>query len=198
MEQSSNAFTYAAPVFPEPGFNEALRTIKSSSNIASRLRVKLEAEPAAIVETTIDSSFTRLFDNAASALKACRIAWETQLQARIKDWQVIAEVIAKLVAEDKAKSMQVEARRLKTAIDSLLGAKTKLPQTEQDVSKVQSDLNDLSDSVSQLGLDTPFGKFLQDAASLLGADLGAAQTAEVSKQISELNLSKVFRVHLAS
>ena len=122
-------------------------------------------------------------------LKSCQTAWEAQLQAKIKDWQTIAEVVAKLGEGEEAKLMKVQARRLKTAIDSLLEGWSQnqaAADQKQDVSKVQFDLKDLNDSVSKLGLDTPFGKFLQDAASPLGADLDAAQTAEVSKQITEL------------
>src|SRR5205807_2519341 len=80
LEKASGAATHAASVLPASGYNEAHKTIKSSSSIASRLREKLDAEPGAIVDAKIDASFTRLFDNAVSALKSCQTAWETQLQ----------------------------------------------------------------------------------------------------------------------
>lgn len=198
LEKASDAATHAPPVLPASGYNDARKTVKSSSNIASRLRGKLDAEPGAIVDANTEDSFTRLFENAASALKSCQSAWETQIQVKIKDWQTIAEVVSKLGEGEEAKSMKAQAKKLRTAIDSLDAAKTNLPKTEQDASKIRSDLKDLNDSVSKLGLDTPFGKFLQDAASPLGADLDAAQAVEVSKQITELKLAKVFRVRLSS
>jgi hypothetical protein len=73
-----------------------------------------------------------------------------------------------------------------------------LPQAKQNSSKVQADLKDLGDSVSKLGLDTPFGKFLQEAASPLGADLTAAQADEVSTMIKKYSLAKIFRIRLSS
>ena len=94
--------------------------------------------------------------------------------------------------------MKPQTDKLKAAIKSLDTIKTKLPQNEQDASKVQSDLKDLNDSVSKLRLNTPFGKFLQDAASPLGASLDAAQMSEISEKIAELDLAKVFRVRLSS
>ena len=198
FEKASNAVSYAAPVLPASGYTEALKTVKSSSNIAFRLRDKLDTEPGAIVDAGSEASFTRLFDNATSAMKSCQNAWETQLQAKIKDWQTIAEVVTKLGEGEGVKPMEAQAKKLNTAIDTLLEAKTNLPQTESNASKTQSYLKDLNDSVSQLGLDTPFGKFLQDAASPLGADLDAVQVSEVTKKITELNLAKVFRIHLSS
>lgn len=198
LRRAADASVHAPAVLPASGYGAALTTIRSTKRMATRLKEKLSAEPAAIVEKNTEASFIRLFDNAATALKSCQAAWENELEARIKNWQAIAEVVAKLGAGNEAKSMKAQAKKLRTAIDSLDAAKSNLPQTERDASKIQSDLKDLNDSVSKLGLDTPFGKFLQDAASPLGADLDAAQAVEVSKQIAELKLAKVFRVRLSS
>ena len=189
---------HAAPILPAPGYSEVSKTIKKASGIASRLRAKLTINPGEVVDNSTEDSFTRLFENANLALKTCHITWESQLEGKLKDWQAIAEVVSKLGEEDGAKAIKVQAKKLKTSIDSLVKTKENLPQVEQDASKAQSDLKDLSTSVSQLGLDTPFGKFLQDAASPRGADLSASQVEEVAKQIAALKLEKVFRVRLSS
>lgn len=190
--------SHASSVLPAPGYSGVTKAIKSASGIASRLRTKLTDSAGDIVEANIESSFTRLFDNASSALKTCQTTWETQLQSKIKDWQTIAEVVSKLGEGENAKTLKVHARKLKASIDSLVETKKKLPQVEQDASKAKNDLNELANSVSQLGLDTPFGKFLQESASPRGADLSAFQDEAVSKQIAELKLDKVFRVRLSS
>jgi hypothetical protein len=198
LQKAERGASHASVILPATGYSGAAKTIKSSSGIASRLRAKLTDNPGAIVETSIDTSFTRLFENASSALKACQTTWETQLESKIKDWQAIAEVVSSLGEEEDAKALKTQARKLKASIDSLVESKKNLPQAEKDVSKAKNDLNELTNSVSQLGLDTPFGKFLQDAASPRGADLGAFQDEAVSKQIAELKLDKVFRVRLSS
>jgi cell fate (sporulation/competence/biofilm development) regulator YmcA (YheA/YmcA/DUF963 family) len=198
LARAADGVAHAPAVLPAPGYGTALKTLKSARNIAARLRVKLETEPGAIAEKTTEESFIRLFENAGSALKSCQTAWENQLQEKIKNWQAIAEVVAKLGEEEEAKSLKARSQQLKTAIDSLAAAKGRLPRSEQETTRVQRDLADLQEAVSQLGLDTPFGKFLQDAASPAGADLSAAQGEEVSRQIAGLKLAKVFRVRLSS
>jgi hypothetical protein len=198
LQKAERGASHAYKILPAVGYSGATKAIKSASGIASRLRTKLTDNPGDIVETSVDTSFTRLFENASSALRTCQTTWETQLQSKIKDWQAIAEVVSKLGEGEDAKALKVQARKLKDSIDSLVESKKNLPQSEKDVSKAKKDLDELTNSVSQLGLDTPFGKFLQDAASPRGAELSAFQDEAVSKQITELKLDKVFRVRLSS
>ena len=198
LRRAAAASVHASAVLPASGYGAALTTIRSTKRMAARLKEKLSAEPAAIVEKNTEASFIRLFDNAATALKSCQDAWENELEARTKNWQAIAEVVAKLGEDEEATALKAKSIQLKTAIESLSAAKDQLPQTAPDTVRVQRDLADLQEAVSKLGLDTPFGKFLQDAASPAGADLSAAQADEVSRQIADLKLSKVFRVRLSS
>ena len=190
--------SHASPILPAPAYNEVSKTIKKNSRIASGLRAKLTVNPSKVVDKNIEDSFTRLFENANLALTTCQTTWEVQLEGKIKDWRAIAEVVSTLGEGGDAKAMKVQARKLKSSLDSLTQTKKSLPQDEGAASKAQKDLNELTDSVSQLGLDTPFGKFLQDAASPRGADLSASQVEEVAKQIAALKLDKVFRVRLSS
>ena len=81
--------------------------------------------------------------------------------------------------------------QLRTAID-------RLPGTSDDVDRVVKNLNQLGESVSQLGLNTPFGKFLQAAASGQGAAFSDAQDPVVAQQIESLQLQNSFRIRLSS
>ena len=198
MVRASAAIACASPVLPSGDYRVARKSVNSAAGIASRLVEKLREDPALIGEPKPDESFLRLIENADGALKKCQSAWETELRAKIESRKVIAEVVAKLGEGEGSKSLKVPARRLKATIDSLIAAEGKLPLTKKEAAAVAENLNDMADAVSQLGLDTPFGKFLQAAASQEGADLIAAQVQEVSKQISELGLAKAFRVRLAS
>lgn len=198
LAKAKGAVEYAAPIIPSEASKEVSSMIRTACGIASRLKKKLTADPGGVADSKVDASFIRLCKNADAALRTCESAWEFQLRERIKDWQVIGEVVAKMAEKQEANSIKPQTDKLKTAIKSLDTVKTKLPQNEQDASKVQSDLNDLNDSVTKLRLNTPFGKFLQDAASPQGASLDAAQMSEISEKIAELDLGKVFRVRFSS
>jgi hypothetical protein len=190
LQKALNASTHAAPVLPALGYDEALKTIRSVSKRASRLRDKLNIEPAAVAESSTEESFTRLFEDATLALKSCQSAWETELQAKIKDWEAIQDVVAKL--------MPAQGGRLKKAIWALQTAKNDLPLTKEAAAETRSHLDDLKDSIANLDLQGPFGEFLRAAASPDGADLNLLLNEEVSKVIAKHQLQKVFRVRLSS
>jgi hypothetical protein len=190
LEDASLAAIFANVILPADGYGDARKTVRTSVSIASRLKDKLDAEPGAVGEPSIDKSFTRLFENADSALKTCKTTWAESLQSKIKDWETIADVVAKLVPSEGA--------RLQRAIASLRGAKASLPTTEKVSEEVQGHLQNLKDALSNLGLETAFGKFLQAAASPLGADLNATEAEEVTAMIKKHKLEKVFRIRLVS
>jgi len=190
LTRTSTALANAPTVLPSAGYAEPRKATKTSASIALRLKEKLTAEPAAVAEDNIEKSFARLFANADAALSCCQATWQTELQNKIKDWEAIADVVAKLV--------KTEGARLQRAITSLRTAKATLPETAKAAKEVQGHLDDLKDSVSKLGLRTEFGKFLQAAASPSGADLSAAQADEVAKMIKQYSLEKVFRIRLSS
>jgi hypothetical protein len=198
MIKAIAAIAVAAPVLPSGDYRVARKSVNSGAGIASRLAEKLKEDPALISEPKTEESFVRLIENADAALKKCQSVWMTELHGKIESRQVIAEVVAKLGEGDSSKSLKVPARRLKATIDSLVAAQSKLPLTKKEAAEVSENLKDMADSVSKLGLDTPFGKFLQAAASEQGAALSDAQAEVVFKQIESLNLAKVFRVHLTS
>lgn len=187
---ASLAATHASTILPPTSFRETRRAIRTSATIASRLKQKLDSEPAAVAEDTIEQSFTRLFEKAESAQKTCHTTWEEGLQAKIQDWEAIADVVARLVPR--------EGSRLQRATNSLRAAKLSPPQSGKAAKEVQEHLDNLKDALSKLGLETAFGKFLQAAASTEGADLSAARTDEVSKMIKQHDLEKVFRIRLSS
>ena len=190
LTKTSAALDHAPAVLPSAGYAEPRKATRTSASIALRLREKLTAEPATVAEDNVEKSFARLFANADSALSSCQLTWQIELQNKIKDWETIADVIAKLV--------KTEGARLQRAIASIRAAKAALPQTAKASKDVQDHLDDLKDSVSKLGLKTEFGKFLQAAASPAGADLSMAQADEVSKMIKQYSLEKVFRIRLSA
>ena len=110
--RASLAAEHGGAVLPSAGYGETRRSIKTGATIASRLKEKLDADPAVVADTNIDKSFTRLCENADSTLKGCQTIWQESLQAKIKDWEAIAEVVVKLGDEEEAKSLKAQARLL--------------------------------------------------------------------------------------
>lgn len=190
------AISIAAPVLPSPNYPVARKSITSAANIAKRLADKLDADPAFVSKDGAEESFLRLKENAADAAKKAQDGWQDALQAQIEKWELIADVIARVGSGSQ--SLKSQAARLKSAVDSLRAAKASLPQTQKAGAAVKENLDQLTDSVAKLGLDTPFGKFLQAAASEQGAPLSDAQDKSVVQQIESLKLSGVFRVRLSS
>jgi len=190
------AIAIAAPVLPSPNYQVARKSVSSAANIAKRLADKLDADPAFVSEKSAEDSFVRLTENAADAAKKAQEGWQSALQSQIEKWELIADVIPGLGSGTQG--LKSQAARLKSAVDSLRMAKAALPQSQKAGAAVKASLEQLADSVSKLGLDTPFGKFLQAAASEQGATLSDAQDKSVAQQIESLKLSSVFRVYLSS
>lgn len=193
---ASNGVACAAPVLPSAEYDVARRSVRSSARIAKNLADKLSGDADTISDRGTEESFFNLTDKARDALKKATSGWQEALQAQIEKWELIADVIARIGSGSQ--SLNSQAARLKSAIQSLRLAKVSLPQTQKTGEAVKENLDQLADSVSKLGLDTPFGKFLQAAASGEGAPLGDVHDKSVAQQIESLKLSGVFRVRLSS
>jgi hypothetical protein len=196
LVSASNGVAYAAPVLPSSEYDVARRAVRSSARISKNLADKLRRDANTISDRATQESFSNLTDKARGSLGKITSGWQDALRAQIEKWELIADVIAQIGSGSHSLSSQ--ATRLKSAINSLRLAKESLPQTQKAGEAVKENLDQLADSVSKLGLDTPFGKFLQAAASGEGAPLGDVHDKSVAQQIESLKLSGVFRVRLSS
>jgi hypothetical protein len=196
LAEASVATACSAPVLPSPEYDVARRSVRSSARIAKNLAEKIRKDANTISDRGTEESFVKLTDNAREALKRAKSGWQSALQAKIDKWETIAGVVS--VLGQRTPSIQAQAGRLKLSVDLLSRAKERLPRSQNDAVHVKGHLDQLADSVSQLGLDTPFGKFLQAAASEHGAALSEMEDEAIAQQIKSLKLAKVFRVHLPS
>lgn len=197
LVKASVALPLAASVLPSTDYRQPAKSIKTAVGIARRLADKLNEDPAAISEPNTEERFVRLGEHATAALNKAQAAWSAQLQSKTEKWETLAGVLSGLDEEDDAKSVKAQATKMKGAIRSLRAAESKLPQTDEDAAEVANELKTLTESVSKLDLETPFGKFLRATASEEGAGLDLLQSEEVSKSIAKLKLQKVFRVRLS-
>lgn len=193
---ASNGVIYAAPVLPSPEYDVARRSVRSSARIAKNLAEKLRGDANTISDRGTEDSFVKLTDYANNAFKKATSGWQAAVQAKIEKWEIIAEVVAAIAKENLG--IREQAKRLKSSVDALCLAKDALPKSQKEAAAVDKHLKELTDAISKLGLNTPFGKFLQDTASEQGALLSDAEEETVAQQIKSLKLTKVFRVRLSS
>ena len=194
---ASQAVECAAMVLPSPDYYAtAQRSVRSSARIAKNLSEKLRNDANTISNSGTEDSFVKLTDHAKEALKKATLGWQTELQSKIEKWETIAQVVASISKEKLG--IREQANRLKSSVDALRLAKDSLPRSVGDAELVAGHLNQLTDAITKLGLDTPFGKFLQEAASEQGALLSDMEEESVGDQIKSLNLTNVFRIRLTS
>jgi hypothetical protein len=196
LVEASEAAACSAPVLPSPQYDVARRSVRSSGRIAKNLAEKIRKDANTISDRGTEESFLKLTENAREALRRAKLGWQSELQSRIEKWETIAGVVSALGQQTPA--IKTQAGQLKRSVDLLSQAKEKLPCSQSDAAHVKGHLEQLADSVSQLGLDTPFGKFLQAAASEQGAPLSEMENEAVAEKVKSLKLDKVFRVRLSS
>jgi hypothetical protein len=193
---TSCGIDYAAPVLPSSEYDVARRSVRSSARIAKRLTEKLRGDANTITDRGTEESFVKLIDYAKDAFKKATGGWQAELQAKIAKWETISKVVA-AIAEGNP-SIRERTDQLKLSVDALLSAKDSLPRSQKDVESVEQNLKQLTEAISKLGLETPFGKFLQDAASDKGALLSDLEDNSVVEKIKSLKLTNVFRVRLTA
>lgn len=194
--EASAAAVCSVSVLPSSEYEVAKRSVKSSARIAKNLADKLRKDGNTISDRATEESFVKLTDYSKDALKRAKSGWQSTLQAKIEKWEAIAGVVSAIGRDTPL--IRAQGALLKSSVDALRLAKDKLPLSPEEVALVKEHLEQLTDAVTQLRLDTPFGKFLQAAASEQGALLSDAEEETVAQQIKTLKLAKVFRVHLSS
>jgi len=186
VERALTVASIAEEILPSAGHTEAKTRARKAGQQAVRLQKKLEAAPESICETSVDHSFMILNDHAEAAWRECNAAWEKELEAKVKDWAILVEVMNRLVPQ--------QGGRLRTAVSALQNAKNKPPGSRAEASQIENHLKDLTDIVAKLGLKGAFGQFLRAAASQQGAGSKDLLDPEVQEKINQHKLWNVFRV----
>lgn len=193
----SVALPLASSVLPSPDYVEAGKRIDHAAKTAKRLVEMIMTNPEAIGDKTTESDVISLTTSAESSLTSCKKGWEGQLEKKTKVWEDLATVVSKLGGTNGAGSIKSSAQKLSKSLNTLKAAASRLPETGRDTLIVKSGLEELSDSVSSLNLETPFGKFLKAASSSQGAELESLQHKDVLEAIEKHSLQKVFRVFIS-
>ncbi len=196
LSEASTTISFASSSLPSLEYDVGNKSIKSSARIAKRLAEKLRRDADAISESGTEESFTNLSERAKEALKRTKSGWRSSLQSKIEKWEALSGVVCAIGQDIPV--VRAQSDRLKTSVGRLRSYADKLPSKSEDVEVVVENLEQLTEAVSQLRLDTPFGKFLQAAASAHGASFSDAQHPDVAGQIKSLNLQNSFRVRLSS
>lgn len=195
LRKAKNGAMHAGSNFPESIHEDVEEKIRSASDTARRLSASLSADPGEIALSRVERNFIAIFDNAKAGLVLCERSWEDHLERITNSWRALSDGVMTLAEREDA--VRDQSRRLKGAIDALTKAKGVLPQSASDAQKVDEMKRDLTSSVEELHLNTPFGRFFRAASSPEGADLDAL-TEEVMDHINQLGLKKAFRIRLSN
>jgi hypothetical protein len=196
LSETSTTISFASSSLPSLNYDVVNTWIKSSARIAKRLGEKLRKDADAISDSGTERSFTNLSEYAKEALKKTKSVWRSSLQSKIEKWEALSGVVCAIGQDTPV--VRAQSDLLKTSVGRLRSYADKLPSKSEDVDVVVENLEKLREAVSQLRLDTPFGKFLQAAASAHGASFSDAQDPVVAEQINSLKLQNSFRVRLSS
>ena len=195
LRKAKSGAMHAGSNFPESIREDVGEKIRSASDTARRLSARLSADPGDIAQQRVETSFIAIFDNAKAGLVLCERSWEDHLERITNNWKALSDGVMTLAEREDA--VRDQSRRLKGSIDALTKAKGALPQSASDAQKVDEMKRDLTRSVEELHLNTPFGRFFRAASSPEGADLDAL-TEEVMDHINQLGLKKAFRIRLSN
>jgi hypothetical protein len=186
VEHASAGAVHAEKALPCADYDEVLKKISRIALSARKLKADLDDAPVRILEGGVEKRFTRMNETASSAWEQCKKVWKREVEAKVRDWLLLCDVICKVFGN--------EGSMLKSTVISLNN--TQIPETEAEAQKVLGHLNALSDAIGKLDLETAFCKFLKAVASPQGASLSDAQKADVKEVITKHNMEHVFRVKL--
>ena len=159
--------------------------LTSSIRMLKKLRKDIDTDPERISAKATDNCVIKLGDYASSISTTISETWQRQTENSVDKWLKIASVVEQLGAAG--------GKEFKQTVESL--QKSAIP-INSDQSKKAAEANiSLQKGVSKLGLEGPFGKFLE-ATVEEGATLSKLRDPEVKSKIDEFDLESSFRIKI--
>ena len=187
LSDSYRDMEYISKVFPGAGCKKKiLPVLKSSIKEAQKLYKTIEEDPQTVQKKASENSVVRLRDSVTSANVKVRDTWVREINNNVTKWERLADVIQGLGAEG--------GREFKQAVVSLKNKK--IPKSDEEVVQIQNAQSELQKGIANLGLEGPFGKFLEATADNRGASPKDLFKQEIKEKIEEFNLWDSFQVRL--
>ena len=168
--------------------------VKRCSEIARKMHDDIVKELTIInqgLDNPISNQITSLKDNVNLAKKTCNEFWEKEQKETIDKCEKVVDVVQRLESKLGTKGGKV----LKSSLDKIKSSG--IPQNDSEVEVIKSALKELKNGITSLGLEGPFGKFLE-ATIGVGASTKYILNDEVRQKLDEYNLWDSFKIKLLS
>jgi len=187
LTDSYRDMEYISKVFPDAGCEKKILPIlKSSIKEAQKLYKTIEEDPQTVQKKASENSVVRLRDYATSANVKVRDIWSREITNNVTKWEKLAEVTQGLGAKG--------GREFKQAVVSLKNKK--IPKSDEEVVQIKTAQINLHKGIANLGLEGPFGKFLEATVESRGASPKDLFKKEIKEKIEEFNLWDSFQIRL--
>lgn len=186
LSDSYRDMEYISKVFPGVDCKKKiLPVLESSVKEAKKLHKMIEEDPQSVQEEVTEKSIVRLRDFANSTSLKSRDIWTNEITNSVTKWEKLAVVIKDLGAKG--------GQDFKQAVESLKDQN--IPQNDEEVLQIKNAQRDLQKGVANLGLEGPFGKFLETSAER-GASPRELLRTEIKEKMDEFNLWDSFKIRL--
>jgi hypothetical protein len=185
FEQSVAEEHYALSVFPELSSGSVAENRGKAKGVATRVERRLRKDIGSVEQSRTETEITNLGEYADRASKSVRNRWETHLGAKIQGYETL------LTAAKQAGLVRVQ--QVASALAFLQQRIKSPPLNGDEADTIRGSLDQLTESISQLGLEGEAGDFVV-AASQGGAAAEDLLTPEVREFIDRHDLWRFLRV----
>src|SRR5437899_3227986 len=95
VERAVRCPAIAADVVPGVDYSDALKRACRAASAATRLRTTLGRDAQGVSGTSVERSFTLMNEHADTAWKNCQDAWMREMEAKVRDWAPLVEVVSR-------------------------------------------------------------------------------------------------------
>lgn len=187
LEKAVHGQKQALYVFHDADMSESNTRASKAITTAKNLAEKIGKGFTLVQQKGTDKSVVTISDHAEASLNELKSQWKKLVLGKTRTFQTLVEA---------AKEANIEgSQRLRTLLSSIEEKATTPPTTFEGAEAIRRQLDDLSKSISDIGLEGEVGAFLISAAKGT-ADPQALYKSAVKEFIERHGLWRLLRVRL--
>lgn len=187
LEIAVNGQSQVVSVFPESDLSDSIDKASKAISTARNLATKVDKDPKVISGKAVENSLANISSLADSSLNSLKIQWKKLVQGKIRAFKSLIGA-----AEEANIHGSIKLRML---LDSLEEKATTPPSSREQVKATKQQVEDLVNSIIDIGLEGEVGAFLISAANGLG-DPRILFKPAVKEFVERHNLWGLLRVRL--
>jgi hypothetical protein len=185
LKQTVAAERYATNVFPDLAPGSVTENRRKAQRLANRLERRLTDDIAKIRQSSTDSDVSSLVDHARLANQSVQNRWRSHLSGKLQGYQTLLDA-ARQAGLARGQDIGTALTLLRQRVDAP-------PADERDAQTIIAALEQLTESISELGLEGEAGGFIV-AASRGEGDAQALSKPEIRDFIDRHDLWRFLRV----